>query len=89
VVRRKLTGVEMCKVRDISEEIASKMSSGDIVAVCQDNEILPMKVAIRVVHALSTCIDEPLVEPERKKPRDSQGLLEVTNLRSDPRPQED
>ena len=44
-VRRRLTGLEMCKLWDIPEEVIVELGSKDMAAICEERELLTLKVA--------------------------------------------
>ncbi len=52
-VRRKLTGIEMCKVKDLPDSYTQQFLSGQIANICQDKTLVPMKVVHRMLDALS------------------------------------
>ncbi len=46
-VKRKVTGRELCLIKDIPEDIVDSLPATKIAAICQDTSVLPLKVALR------------------------------------------
>ena len=53
-VRRHLTGAEFCKVKDVPEDLISKLISSEIATICQDSSLLPLKVLQRALDVIPT-----------------------------------
>ncbi len=51
-VKRKVTGRELCLIKDIPEDIVDSLPASKIAAICQDTSTLPLKVALRFLDLL-------------------------------------
>jgi len=49
-VKRRLSGLEMCRIRDIPDDLAESLSSAELVRVVRDNSIIPLKVYRSVLY---------------------------------------
>jgi hypothetical protein len=52
-VRRRLTGNELCLIKDIPEDFLPMLSSSEIAVICQDKSLIPLKVMHRVLDMIA------------------------------------
>jgi hypothetical protein len=51
-VRRKLSGSEVLKALDVPDELEDTITSSQVKVVCNDTQLIPLKVAIAVIDAI-------------------------------------
>jgi hypothetical protein len=51
-VKRKLTGREVCLLKDIPEDIIKSLPSDKIEVICQDEDVIPLKIILRLIDTL-------------------------------------
>jgi len=68
-VRRHLTGEEMCKVRDVREDVLCHLGSKEIGLVCKSKTLIPEKVCWAVLNSVSPLDRTPYELEESGKRR--------------------